>query len=99
MFHPKVSGNRIKPGGITNGWKLTPVGKILRLGDLPLNMALSPSKKFLAVTNNGQSDQMVQIIDAIQMQVLDSVVMGKSWLGLAFSDDEKFLYASGGHDN
>ena len=84
---------------LPNGWKLTPAGKILPLGDLPLNMVLSTSKKYLAVTNNGQSDQMVQIIDAIQMEVVDSVVMAKSWLGLAFSDDEKFLYASGGHDN
>jgi YVTN family beta-propeller protein len=84
---------------LPNGWKLTPVGKVLPLGDLPLNVAISPSKKYMAVTNNGQRDQMVQIINATEMQVIDSVVMSKSWLGLAFSDDEKYLYVSGGHDN
>jgi hypothetical protein len=84
---------------LPNGWKLTPVGKILPLGDLPLNMAISPSKKYLAVTNNGQSDQMIQILYVVSMKVIDSVMMAKSWVGLAFSDDEKFLYASGGHDN
>jgi len=31
--------------------------------------------------------------------VTDSVIIGKSWLGLAFSDDSKSLYASGGNDN
>jgi len=62
-------------------------------------MAVSPSKKYLAVTNNGQSDQMVQIIDVPKMRAIDSVSMAKAWLGLAFSDDEKYLYVSGGHDN
>jgi YVTN family beta-propeller protein len=84
---------------LPNGWKLTPVGKILPLSDLPLNIAVSPSKKMLAVTNNGHSDQMIQLIDAVKLQIIDSAVMAKSWLGLAFSNDEKYLYASGGHDN
>ena len=84
---------------LSNGWSVTPVGTQLRLGDLPLNIAVSPSKKLLAVTNNGQSDQSVQLIDATNQKVLDSVPMGKSWLGLAFSSDEKSLYASGGFDN
>jgi len=84
---------------LSNGWKLTPVGNMLPLGDLPLNMAVSPSKKYLAVTNNGQSDQSVQLIDVKEMKILDSVVMAKAWLGLAFSDDEKYLYVSGGNDN
>jgi hypothetical protein len=29
---------------LPNGWHLTPVGKMLPLGDLPLNIAISPSK-------------------------------------------------------
>jgi len=84
---------------LPNGWKLTPVGQQLPLGDLPLNMILSSSKKYLAVTNNGQSDQYVQLFDVAANRLLDSVIMAKSWLGLAFSADEKFLYASGGNDN
>ncbi len=84
---------------LPNGWKLSPVGKLLPLGDLPLNMAVSPSGKLLAVTNNGQSDQGIQLIDPEKMQILDSVITTKSWLGLTFSKDEKYLYASGGNDN
>ena len=84
---------------LSNGWSVTPVGTQIRLGDLPLNIAVSPSKKLLAVTNNGESDQSVQLIDATNQKVLDSVPMGKSWLGLAFSSDDKSLYASGGFDN
>ena len=84
---------------LPNGWQLTPIGKILPLGDLPLNIAVSPDKKMAAVTNNGESTQTIQLIDVKKSIVTDSVVIGKSWLGLAFSDDGKFLYASGGNDN
>lgn len=84
---------------LPNGWKLTPVGRMLPLGDLPLNMAISPLKKWLAVTNNGQSDQSILLIDMTKEIRTDSVVIAKSWVGLAFSDDEKYLYASGGNDN
>ena len=84
---------------LPNGWKLSPIGKLLPLGDLPLNMAVSPSGKMLAVTNNGQSDQSIQLIDPQKMQLLDSIVTKKSWLGLTFSKDGKYLYASGGNDN
>jgi YVTN family beta-propeller protein len=84
---------------LPNGWMLTPVGKMLPLGDLPLNIALSPSKELAAITNNGQSDQTIQLIDIEREIVLDSIIIGKSWLGLTFSDDGKYLYASGGNDN
>jgi YVTN family beta-propeller protein len=84
---------------LPNGWSLTPAGKSLPLGDLPLNIAVSSSGKWLAVTNNGQSTQTLQLIDAGRQEVIDSVVIPKSWLGLKFSKDEKFLYASGGNDN
>lgn len=84
---------------LPNGWNLTPAGKSLPLGDLPLNLAVSRSKKYLAVTNNGQSVQSLQLIDVASETILDNVVIPKSWLGLKFSADEKYLYASGGNDN
>ncbi|MDB5008704.1 MAG: hypothetical protein JWP45_3097 [Mucilaginibacter sp.] len=85
---------------LPNGWKLSPAGKnALPLGDLPLNMQLSSSGKLLAVTNNGQSTQSVQLIDPKTQKQLDEKIVGKSWYGLAFSHDEKTLYASGGNDN
>ncbi len=84
---------------LPNGWKLTPAGKQLPLGDLPLNIALSPSKKLAAITNNGQSDQTIQLVDIEREVILDSITIGKSWLGLTFSGDGRYLYASGGNDN
>ena len=84
---------------LPNGWSLKPAGKGYLLGDLPLNMAVSTSKKLMAVTNNGQSTQSIQLIDVPTGKILDNIEVAKCWLGLKFSADEKFLYASGGNDN
>lgn len=92
----EVEKNRIL---LPNGWSLTPAGKSIELGDLPLNMVISHDQKMIAVTNNGQSKQTIQLIDAVKEQEMDRVVIGKSWYGLAFSADDHFLYASGGNDN
>jgi YVTN family beta-propeller protein len=84
---------------LPNGWRLSPAGTSIALGDLPLNMQLSASGKLLAVTNNGQSTQSIQLIDPQTEKLLDTKILGKSWYGLAFSHDEKMLYAGGGNDN
>jgi YVTN family beta-propeller protein len=84
---------------LPNGWSLSPAGRSFPLGDLPLNIAVSKSKKLMAVTNNGQSVQSIQLIDPTKEKVLHTVTIPKSWYGLKFSADEKTLYAAGGHDN
>ncbi len=79
------------------------MGRSLPLGDLPLNMAVSPNGKggrsLLAVTNNGQSTQTIQLIDVAGEKVLSEVEIKKSWVGLRFTPDGKRLLASGGNDN
>jgi YVTN family beta-propeller protein len=94
-----VSGTAQKKITLPNGWSLSPAGKSLSLGDLPLNIAISNSKKLMAVTNNGQSKQTLQLIDVKTEKILHNIEIKKSWLGVHFSSDEKYLYASGGNDN
>ena len=91
-----VSVNRIT---LPNGWSLSPAGHGYLLGDLPLNIAVSKSNKFMAVTNNGQSTQSIQLIDLQTGKILDNIVVAECWMGLKFSGNEKFLYASGGNNN
>src|ERR1700748_1083082 len=67
---------------LPNGWKLSPAGRALPLGDLPLNLQLSTSGRLLAVTNNGESTQSVQLIDPRNEKLLDTKVLSKSWYGL-----------------
>jgi DNA-binding beta-propeller fold protein YncE len=87
------------PLRLPNGWSLSPAGTSVGLGDLPLNLAVSASGKYIAATNNGQSTQCIQLIDPAKLRVTDSFPVHASWLGLVFSQDEKFLFASGGNDN
>src|ERR1700743_2291815 len=91
-----IEQNRVR---LPNGWSLTPVGKSVPLGDLPLNIVVSKSHRYAAVTNNGQSTQTIQLLDAKNDTQLDKVVISRSWGGLAFSADEQYLYASGGDNN
>src|SRR5438105_3349831 len=77
---------------LPNGWSLTPVGKSLPLKDLPLNIVVSSTKKYLAVTNNGHSTQYIQLIDAKNEKIVSSVKIAKSWYGLTFSGDATVLY-------
>ncbi len=92
---PLSSGKTLLP----NGWTLSPAGYNITLGDLPLNLVISNNRRLAAVTNNGQSTQSIELIDIRSRKKLDSVVIAKSWYGLAFSKDDRHLYASGGHDN
>jgi YVTN family beta-propeller protein len=100
-YLPAQTVKELESHGVSlpNGWRLTPVGNLLPLGDLPLNIAISPSQKLAAITNNGESDQTIQLVDLETEVILDSIIIKKAWLGLAFSDDSKYLYASGGNDN
>src|SRR5574340_25251 len=84
---------------LPNGWSLSPAGHGYLLGDLPLNMVVSSSKKLIAVTNNGQSAESVQLIDSRSEKILDNIKVAHCWVGLQFSADEKYLYVAGGNDN
>ena len=84
---------------LSNGWSLSPAGNSLQLGDLPLNIQLSHNHQLLAVTNNGQSTQSIQLIDAKSDIILDEHAIKTSWYGLQFSANDKMLYVSGGNEN
>jgi DNA-binding beta-propeller fold protein YncE len=95
-FEKQLEKKRVR---LPNGWHLSPAGRSFSLGDLPLNIAVSKTKKWMAVTNNGQSVQSLQLINPKTEKVVHDIIIPKSWYGLKFSSDEKFLYASGGNDN
>ena len=58
-----------------------PAGNGYLLGDLPLNIAVSNSKKLMAVTNNGQSTQSIQLIDVPSGKILDNIVVARMLAG------------------
>ncbi|MBJ6110047.1 bifunctional YncE family protein/alkaline phosphatase family protein [Hymenobacter sp. BT523] len=84
---------------LPNGWKLSPAGTATPLGDLPLNLQLSPDGRLAAVVNAGWGQNSVQLLDAASGQLLDTRVVPAAWAGLAFAPDGRTLYASGGQHN
>ncbi|WP_210519499.1 bifunctional YncE family protein/alkaline phosphatase family protein [Hymenobacter terricola] len=84
---------------LPNGWKLSPAGTATVLGDLPMNLQISPDGRLAAVVNAGWGENSVQLLDAATGQLLDTRVVPAAWAGLAFAPDGRTLYASGGQHN
>ena len=95
-LNSQLAAKRVK---LPNGWKLSPHGKSVSLGDLPLNLVVSPNKSYLLATNNGQSVQSLQLFNVKKGEIVDSKEIPKSWYGLKIAADNKTIYASGGNDN
>jgi YVTN family beta-propeller protein len=84
---------------LPNGWYITPAGKQIEVGDTPLNFDIDPDGNYAIVTNNGEGDQTVCIVDVKQGVVTQSLPVGKSWLGIKFYNGGKNFALSGGNDN
>src|SRR5665213_1610131 len=99
--NPKGIAGQLNKKRITlfNGWSLTPVGKSLPLEDMPLNIAVSPSGKYVAITNNGDGKQAITLVDAKNGKILDIPEIRSALIGLKFSNDSKHLYVSGGYND
>ena len=82
---------------LPNGWWLSPVGEQIRLGDFPMNAALSDDGAFLAVTHGGQSKAELMLVDLRQKKVTQSIRLKDSWQGITFQGNT--LYVSGGYQN
>src|SRR5262249_37456997 len=89
----------LQPGGavqLPNQWSLRPAGKHLELGDFPVNLALHPSRLWLAALHAGQSEHEVIVIDLKRQKIANRVTLDQAFYGLCFSPDGKTLFASGG---
>src|SRR5438552_16586698 len=89
----------VQPGGsilLPNQWSLRPVGRQLRLGDFPVNLALHPSGQWLAILHAGYGDHEVVIVDLKKQKIVSRVTLDQTFYGLTFSPDGRKLYASGG---
>ena len=84
---------------LPNGWSLSVPGQSIPLGDFPMNSVVSDNGNILAITNNGQSEQSIMLIDTDSLLIRSTLVIPKSWYGLTFNRDHSRLFVSGGNDN
>jgi DNA-binding beta-propeller fold protein YncE len=103
--HEPTRPTRTLPGAqadgfirLPNSWSIKPAGTQLELGDFPVNSALHPSGKWLAVLHAGNGAHEVFMINlgGTKQQVRSRVLVQQAFYGLAFAPDGKALYVSGG---
>ena len=84
---------------LPNGWRISPAGRHMAIGDLPLNLVLSPDGRYLIVTNNGYAKPTLRVVDLEHGVVSQTVALDDAWLGLAWRPDGTRLYSSGAAAN
>ncbi|MBA2391884.1 MAG: bifunctional YncE family protein/alkaline phosphatase family protein [Ktedonobacteraceae bacterium] len=93
---PATHGNTTR---LINNWTITPAGLETRLGDLPMNSILSPDGHYLLVSNDGAGIQSLQVVATASRRVVQTIpytAPSSVFIGLAYSPDGKYAYASGG---
>ncbi|HEY4574834.1 MAG TPA: SMP-30/gluconolactonase/LRE family protein, partial [Thermoanaerobaculia bacterium] len=84
---------------LPNGWRISPAGRHVTVGDLPLAMAESPDGRTLVVSNDGYSKPTLSLVDLKTLNVAQKVDVANTWLGVAWHPDGRRLYLSGGGAN
>ncbi len=84
---------------LPNGWRISPAGKHVTVGDLPLAMAESADGRHVIVSSNGWSKPVLTVVDPRNFYVRSRLIVDHAWLGLAWAPGGRRLYTSGGGDN
>lgn len=86
------------PGGysLPNGWRITPAGKAIASEDLLLNLSGSPDGKIVVAQHGGFNPHGLLVIDTTTEEPVQRIGLRSAWLGLAWSNDGKRLFVSGG---
>ena len=84
---------------LPNGWKLTPEGEQVAIGELPLNLVITKDEKYALTSNSGTRENSISVVDLAAGKEIQRVSINKTWRGLVFNDDDSKLYASGANNN
>lgn len=84
---------------LPTGICLDPTGRSIAAGNMPLAMVLSPEGDRLVLSLSGWRQQGIQVIDRHTGTVVQTIPQPSAFLGLAFSNDGRTLYVSGGNED
>jgi len=97
ILHAQIPGERNNRVLLPNGWWLSPAGEQVRLGDFPMNAALSENERYLAISHSGQSKAEIWLLDLHTKKNVQKIELPDTWYGIKFSG--RTLYVSGGYHN
>ncbi len=84
---------------LPNGWRLTPAGKQVPIGELPLNMVVTKNQRYAITSNSGMGINSLSVVDVKTLKEVQRYVLSNTWVGLVFGPKDKLLYVSGGNNN
>jgi YVTN family beta-propeller protein len=84
---------------LPNGWYLSPAGTQVEVGELPLNMAITPDERYVITTDNGTAVHSLSVVDIRTWTLVRKIRIPKGWLGLRMYDGGRHFLLSGGNDN
>ena len=82
---------------LPTGVRLDPVGDVVELGSLPLNVVVAPGGGDAVVVLSGWREQGIQVVDLKTRQVKQTLLQDGAFYGAGFSPDGHMLYVSGGN--
>ena len=80
---------------LPNQWSIQPVGRQVAVGDFPVNLALHPSGRYVAVLHCGYSQHEVRVLDTETETEVSRASLDEAFYGLAWSPDGAQLFVSG----
>jgi DNA-binding beta-propeller fold protein YncE len=84
---------------LPNGWSLKPAGRQVRLGDLPVQIAVHPTEPVLAILHAGYGEHEVVTAGTTNGKIIGRVSLPSSFSGLIWSHDGSRLFVGGGFDD
>src|SRR5207244_2381231 len=82
---------------LPTGVRLDPVGDVVELGSLPINLVVAPDGDRAVVVLSGWREQGIQVVDLKTRKVTQTLLQDGAFYGVAFSPDGHHLYVSGGN--
>jgi len=81
---------------LPNGWSLSPAGRQMELGGLPLKLLPIPGSSQVLVASNGYTGHFIGLIDVAKAELVQRVPISEGWMGMALSPDGGHVFVSGG---
>ena len=84
---------------LPNGWKLSPAGDQIAIGELPLNLLITHDEKYALTSNSGAGTNSISVVDLQMKKEVQRMVIDKTWRGMVFNGDDSKLFVSGANNN
>ena len=84
---------------LPNGWRLTPAGQQIPIGELPLNLLITPDEQWAITSNSGTAEHSLSLVSLKDFKERQRLLLPKTWRGLAANEDGSEIFVSGGNDD